>query len=307
MRCRWILFLACSGIASSASGAIIDAREINIVANEFIIQHDLTFLNASEGWDVIQVQQFETAATLTGWQTRLHGLHNGKTLDVTYTGSYSELTPTTSSLSYTSTGVYGSEVWSGGGGFAYTENAPTEDVSGGLSSSGLGCQVGISGRVGLVSINVGLDKDYLGKQLEASVGIGIIDIPYLGSLINTGGKISLNQATGEDQCYVFTDIAWGLIQREKAVGDKTQLFRIPTPPPPPPPPVRKTTPPPPYPYNQPPWESPTSPAGSTPGSDGLSPGDTLYDRGYVGAYETPEPIGGLALLTFAGVLRRDRR
>lgn len=309
------VFIVCL-LATDVDAGLVDSREINTMANSFIVNNELLYLHLLEGEDDSTVLRYGVEVTEAGWTNSLDGTFRGKALSVSYSGTYTPTSETSATITYTSTGTYGTDTWSGSGTLEWEEyDTPgpgllsNGSVGGGLSGEGIGIQIGGAIRIGIVSLGASVQKDFVSKNLTTSAYIGLIDIPYLGSAWNTGGKFKLNQKTGEDQGYIYTEVLWGLYTKEKAVGDKTKWFRRKPPPPkrPPADPPRYTHEPV-WPREDPPWDYPETPEGSTPGTEGLAPDETGYDYGYVGGYDSvPEPAT-LVLLSLGGlVLLRRRR
>jgi hypothetical protein len=289
------------------AGPLIDVREINAVLESVVVDLDLTMFGLYFGSDPASALQYRSWVGLEGWTGILSGTYLGGPLELTYEGIFTPgLLPSDPAfISYTSTGTWGGEIWSGQGTAQYLDPEYGYQISplqGTISGS-------ISGQVGVFNVSLTGEKNFFEQQLKAEMSAGLIGVGPLGNLFEAGGGFRLSQTSGKDESYVFARILFGLIERERTL-DRTRLWRPPQPPPP-----RQPPPPQPPPHRWPPYNSeqdyPGVPSGGTPGFDPSNPSSGAYHHMYVGnGYPVPEPASLLlapaGLITLAGLARRRR-
>jgi len=264
--------------ASPAGAGPIDPREINLVVQSWVVDLEIAAINGFHGTDS-SVLCYGADIGPSGWSGTLVGTYLGRTVAVDYVGDMVWTSDTTADITFSSSGLWGDGVWSGGGVLHCV------DPEAGVVVSGTNIGVSISGRAGVFSLTGSLQKDWLKKELTASVSAGVLDVPYLGSAVEFGAGFRLDQTTGKDESFVSISVLWGLAQAERTV-DRTRIF---TPPPNVPPPVV------PPPVHWPDVTYPDPPTGSTPGFSTTDPNAHGYEHMYV-SNNVPEPCA-LALAT----------
>jgi PEP-CTERM motif-containing protein len=227
--------------APSAQATGIPLHEAFLAIDSTIVDTEYALVNYALGNEIDQVLNYNSIITDGGWIGTLSGTHLGNALNVEYAATAtlgSPGPPVTYNFAWTSTGTYGTEVWTSSGDGVYVDPPLSATVD--LQNMQLGLSV--SGSVGVGSVTLGMVKDLDDALLTVGVTASALDVPILGSVLEKELSFTLNQVTGGYTSQEEFRALFGLLSKT-ITWNRGRIFHTPDPPPPDPPPP----PPPPYP------------------------------------------------------------
>jgi hypothetical protein len=132
MKTRLSLFLTlalplASGAPRAHAGPI-DSQEAALLLNLTAPDNDFYFLTLFAGYVPRQTVHYQATVTTTGWSATLSGTYAGQALAVAYSGDTTAFPGGT--ITWTSSGTYGAQSWSGSGSSFFSSiNPPTLQFS----------------------------------------------------------------------------------------------------------------------------------------------------------------------------------